>query len=81
MNNSGISHTDFVKVLPMSWQYCPVQKVLDMNVFNFSVCHHQVTPEEGNHLAQTLKIGYVEASAKTRTNVDQSFHKLVRLIR
>ncbi|XP_071849431.1 ras-related protein R-Ras2-like [Apostichopus japonicus] len=41
----------------------------------------EVTPEEGNHLAQTLKIGYVEASAKTRTNVDQSFHKLVRLIR
>lgn len=41
----------------------------------------QVTPDEGHHLAQTLKIEYVEASAKTRTNVDQSFHKLVRLIR
>ncbi|KAJ8031970.1 Ras-related protein R-Ras2 [Holothuria leucospilota] len=41
----------------------------------------QVTTEEGNQLAQTLKIAYLEASAKNRTNVDQSFHKLVRLIR
>uniref|UniRef100_S4R683 RAS related 2 n=1 Tax=Petromyzon marinus TaxID=7757 RepID=S4R683_PETMA len=41
----------------------------------------QVTQEEGQQLARSLKIPYMEASAKVRLNVDQAFHELVRVIR
>ncbi|PVD27887.1 hypothetical protein C0Q70_10462 [Pomacea canaliculata] len=36
---------------------------------------------EGQELAKSLKIRYIEASAKTRTNVDQAFYDLVRIVR
>ncbi|XP_028409181.1 ras-like protein RAS2 [Dendronephthya gigantea] len=40
-----------------------------------------VSAQEGNELGRQLKIPYIEASAKTRTNVDAAFHDLVRAIR
>ncbi|RUS90454.1 hypothetical protein EGW08_001795 [Elysia chlorotica] len=40
-----------------------------------------VTSTEGQELANTLKIQYKEASAKHRSNVDQSFYELVRIVR
>ncbi|ESO87242.1 hypothetical protein LOTGIDRAFT_107327 [Lottia gigantea] len=40
-----------------------------------------VTREEGEELARSLKISYIEASAKIRSNVDQAFYELVRIIR
>ncbi|KAI8518976.1 PREDICTED: ras-related protein R-Ras2-like [Branchiostoma belcheri] len=40
-----------------------------------------VTQEEGQELARQLRVGYLEASAKTRLNVDQAFHELVRIVR
>lgn len=36
---------------------------------------------EGQELAKSLKIRYIEASAKTRTNVDAAFYELVRIVR
>lgn len=41
----------------------------------------QITLDEGQQLARQLKVTYMEASAKIRMNVDQSFHELVRVIR
>ena len=41
----------------------------------------QVTKEEGQELSRQLRINYIEASAKMRLNVDQSFYDLVRIIR
>ncbi|MPC38594.1 Ras-like protein 2 [Portunus trituberculatus] len=44
--------------------------------------HQRVTSiEEAHALARQLKIPYIECSAKSRTNVDQSFYELVRIIR
>ena len=44
--------------------------------------HHRiVTKDEGLELSQQLKIEYIEASAKMRLNVDQSFYDLVKIIR
>ncbi|XP_078582554.1 ras-related protein R-Ras2-like [Branchiostoma floridae x Branchiostoma japonicum] len=40
-----------------------------------------VSQEEGQELARQLRVGYLEASAKTRLNVDQAFHELVRIVR
>ncbi|XP_012945849.1 ras-related protein R-Ras2 [Aplysia californica] len=40
-----------------------------------------VSTEEGQELANKLKIKYIEASAKHRLNVDQAFHELVRIVR
>ena len=40
-----------------------------------------VSYHEGEELSRTLKIGYVEASAKHRIHVDKAFHDLVRAIR
>ncbi|KAK2718712.1 ras-like protein 2 [Artemia franciscana] len=40
-----------------------------------------VSTEEAQNLAKQLKIPYIECSAKQRSNVDQSFHELVRLVR
>ncbi|XP_046844505.1 ras-like protein RAS2 [Xenia sp. Carnegie-2017] len=40
-----------------------------------------VSSQEGNELGRQLRIPYIEASAKTRTNVDAAFHDLVRAIR
>ncbi|XP_071548830.1 ras-like protein 2 [Panulirus ornatus] len=37
--------------------------------------------EEAHTLARQLKIPYIECSAKSRTNVDQSFYELVRIVR
>ncbi|XP_050393210.1 ras-related protein R-Ras2 [Patella vulgata] len=44
---------------------------------NASVVSH----DEGAEVARSLKISYIEASAKNRSNVDQSFYELVRIIR
>lgn len=41
----------------------------------------QIGLDEAHTLARQLKIPYIECSAKTRTNVDQSFYELVRIIR
>lgn len=41
----------------------------------------QISQNDGQQLARTLKVQYMEASAKIRQNVDQSFHNLVRVIR
>uniref|UniRef100_UPI00359022E3 ras-related protein R-Ras2 n=1 Tax=Myxine glutinosa TaxID=7769 RepID=UPI00359022E3 len=41
----------------------------------------QISQNDGQQLARTLKVQYMEASAKIRQNVDQSFHDLVRVIR
>uniref|UniRef100_A0A8D2JT37 Ras-related protein R-Ras2 n=1 Tax=Sciurus vulgaris TaxID=55149 RepID=A0A8D2JT37_SCIVU len=41
----------------------------------------QVTQEEGQQLAQQLKVTYMEASATIRMNVDQVFHELVQVLR
>ncbi|XP_059140023.1 ras-related protein R-Ras2-like [Physella acuta] len=40
-----------------------------------------VSTAEGQELANNLKIHYIEASAKNRLNVDQSFYELVRIVR
>ncbi|CAG5131493.1 unnamed protein product [Candidula unifasciata] len=40
-----------------------------------------VSSTEGQELAHNLKIRYIEASAKHRLNVDQSFYELVRIVR
>lgn len=40
-----------------------------------------VSAGEGQELAHNLKIRYIEASAKHRLNVDQSFYELVRIVR
>ncbi|KAI8772668.1 ras-related protein R-Ras2 [Biomphalaria glabrata] len=40
-----------------------------------------VTTADGQELANNLKIRYMEASAKHRLNVDQSFYELVRIVR
>ena len=37
--------------------------------------------QEGTELARQLNIKYIEASAKNRSNVDQAFHELVRIVR
>ncbi|KAM5131830.1 ras-related protein R-Ras [Mantella aurantiaca] len=41
----------------------------------------QVTKEEALNFARENRIPYMEASAKIRLNVDESFHELVRAIR
>ena len=41
----------------------------------------QVQSMEGQELAKSLKIRYIEASAKNRTNVDAAFYELVRIVR
>lgn len=41
----------------------------------------QVSPEEAKTMGKTLRVAYVEASAKQRVNVDLAFHELVRIIR
>jgi len=46
-----------------------------------TMCLFQVSTEQGIELARQLGIKYIEASAKIRSNVDQAFHELVRLIR
>ncbi|VDK89194.1 unnamed protein product [Litomosoides sigmodontis] len=40
-----------------------------------------ISRQEAEELARQLRLPYVECSAKHRTNVDESFHNLVRLIR
>ncbi|CAC5383415.1 ras-related protein R-Ras2-like [Mytilus californianus] len=52
-------------------------------VANKADLEHQriVTREEGQELSRQLRINYIEASAKMRLNVDQSFYDLVRIIR
>lgn len=42
---------------------------------------NQVQSTEGQELAKSLKICYIEASAKNRTNVDAAFYELVRIVR
>ncbi|XP_043915262.1 ras-related protein R-Ras2-like isoform X2 [Protopterus annectens] len=41
----------------------------------------QITKEEAQSFARENRIPYMEASAKLRFNVDESFHELVRAIR
>ncbi|XP_063156955.1 ras-related protein R-Ras isoform X1 [Candoia aspera] len=43
--------------------------------------YRQVPEEEALHFARENRIPYMEASAKIRFNVDESFHELVRAIR
>ncbi|XP_068247281.1 ras-like protein 2 [Palaemon carinicauda] len=44
--------------------------------------HQRVTStEEAHTLARQLKIPYIECSAKNRTNIDQTFYELVRIVR
>jgi GTPase KRas len=40
----------------------------------------QVTTEQGRTLAQKFGCGFIEASAKTNTNVKELFFELVRMI-
>ena len=42
---------------------------------------HQISRLEAEDLAASLKIPYIESSAKFRQNVDQIFHTLIRQIR
>lgn len=49
--------------------------------FNSQLFPTQIGLDEAHTLARQLKIPYIECSAKTRTNVDQSFYELVRIIR
>jgi len=41
----------------------------------------QVSSQEGRDLARTWGCGFIETSAKSRINVDQAFHDLVREVR
>ena len=41
----------------------------------------KITTEEGIELSRQLNIKYIEASAKSRMNVDLAFHDLVRIVR
>ncbi|CCG82791.1 Protein ras-2 [Taphrina deformans PYCC 5710] len=41
----------------------------------------EVSATEGRQLAQVLQCGFMEASAKTGTNVEESFHAVVEAIR
>jgi len=41
----------------------------------------EVSTQEGQHLAQRWGCAFFEASAKTRTNVDEAFFEVVRKIR
>ncbi|XP_013400396.1 ras-related protein R-Ras2-like [Lingula anatina] len=52
-------------------------------VGNKADLEHQrmVSTEDGYELARQLKISYIEASAKIRMNVDESFYELVRIVR
>lgn len=44
--------------------------------------HQRVVSQAEIHgLSRQLKIPYIECSAKLRTNVDQAFHELVRIVR
>ncbi|XP_013921200.1 PREDICTED: ras-related protein R-Ras [Thamnophis sirtalis] len=43
--------------------------------------YRQVTEEEARYFARENRIPYMEASAKVRFNVDESFYELVRAIR
>ncbi|XP_076467332.1 ras-related protein R-Ras2-like [Babylonia areolata] len=45
------------------------------------VSQRMVQSLEGQELAKSLKIRYIEASAKNRTNVDAAFYELVRIVR
>ncbi|KAI1301228.1 Ras-like protein 2 [Halotydeus destructor] len=40
-----------------------------------------ISLQEARQLAQQLKVPYLEASAKSRHNIDVTFHELVRLVR
>ncbi len=44
-------------------------------------CAGQVSVVEGRDLAKTFGVPFMETSAKTRVNVEESFHELVREIR
>lgn len=52
-------------------------------VGNKADLEHQrmVLADEGQEVANQLKIQYIEASAKMRMNVDAAFHNLVRIVR
>lgn len=52
-------------------------------VGNKADLEHQrvVSVADAHSLASQLKIPYIECSAKLRTNVDQAFHELVRIVR
>ncbi|XP_046984363.1 ras-like protein 2 [Schistocerca americana] len=52
-------------------------------VGNKADLEHQrvVSVADAHALASQLKIPYIECSAKLRTNVDQAFHELVRIVR
>jgi len=41
----------------------------------------QVTMDEGREMAEAIGFPFFETSAKTRTNIDEAFHELVRLVR
>lgn len=41
----------------------------------------QVSTQEGKDLAKSLGIPFIEASAKARVNIDESFYEVVRLAR
>lgn len=52
-------------------------------VGNKADLEHQrsVSADEARQMAQSLKIAYMECSAKLRMNVDQAFYELVRIVR
>ncbi len=56
------------------------QQVLVANKIDM-IAERQVTTEEGQKLADTYGIPYVETSAKLRTNIDEVFFEVVREIR
>ena len=41
----------------------------------------QVSLEEAQNASRNMMIPYIECSAKSRINIDQAFHELVRLVR
>jgi GTPase SAR1 family protein len=58
----------------------PWVRFLVGNKIDCEICDREVTTRQGKELAASLKLGFVEVSAKTGKNVDEAFRGLVREI-
>jgi len=83
------SVTDRSSFEEISKFYNQILRVKDRNEFPMILVGNKcdldneraVSQTEGQEVGKQLRIPYIETSAKNRTNVDQSFHELVRAIR
>ena len=71
-NKSDLIHQRQVSVTIML-----VHMIVRLTIFLFT----QVSLEEAQQFSCSVGMPYIECSAKSRVNVDQAFHELVRIIR